>query len=398
MPRKIISKITSSADKVRHIIAEETFPEAVRKAKAAGASVADGVGKAQKATGTAINDTVEKIKPVIAGAKKDAETIVTTGIRQVSEIEWKKEFEKFKALELPLVTSLKPIDWSAEHIRFWGEEKNDAEVEIFDWISSDEPHHLVAGPPWGWTTVNHEDGTTTMVQYKDENGFINQDDSEQSKLVPGVPPGFTTLDLPSGKTVFVQYQESQESEQNQNVAPGLLVTGKPGRGKGSIAQQKISASEDEIVYTSVSEPRTGNTDGSVLAHFLEESEKKALLSKLSADLNEVLVKEEDKLSFEDSKQKGSAPVKKKTAKTVVNSNPVVTVLGSDEGQVAPLGTEYKKLIRKVAKQADKNPDVKLYLAGKTYGIGARGTVENIDGDDVNVFNAKDIKKLLAKIS
>ena len=346
MSNKIVSKLTAGAEHVKNV-ATDTFQVAGKTAKQAGTVLSENALRLKTEAESTVSEAVEKFKeadkPTFASVKKDTEAVVAQGIKQLGEVEWKKEFERIKNLELPVFTNLKPIDWASEHVRMWKEAED---KEIDSWLASDEPHNLVAGPPYGFTIVNNPDGTTSMVQYK---GFTDTDAKDSVYLDLG--------------------QELSDGE------PLVLINGNPGVGK---------------------------TGRRFVEEFLAEEERLALLSRVSASMNEVLKKEEDKLSFEDSKAKDTkpAPAKKATSakKTVASKDSVVTVLGSDAGQVEPLGTEYKKLIRKVAKQAEKNAEVKLYLSGKTYGIGARGTVEKIDGNDVSVFNAKDIKKLLAKIS
>lgn len=347
MPKKLISKIASRVESVRTTLVEETLPEAISKAKKAGGTVAEGANKAGK--------TATK---TFSSAKDNATTVVTAGIKQVSEVEWKKELEKFKSLELPLVSKLRPIDWTSEHTKFWENDKNEKALEsesgnvesqpVKDsWDTEPVPHELVTG-----VAVSK---TVKKKQYELVNGISLEDAHEitvnSDELIPVEVPKkvvnedeivYTTISEGFGKTT------------------PIVITGKPGNGKGYSTRQD-------------------------------------LLNEVSGVLNAELEKEENKLSVEDSKEKDATSAPKKTAKAA-SKEPLVTFLGAGEGEVEPLGTAYKKLIRKVAKQAEKNPDVKLYLSGKTFGIGARGTVEQIDGNDVNVFNAKDIKKLLAKIS
>lgn len=390
MSNKIVSKLTAGAEHVKNV-ATDTFQVAGKTAKQAGTVLSENALRLKTEAESTVSEAVEKFKeadkPTFASVKKDTEAVVAQGIKQLGEVEWKKEFERIKNLELPVFTNLKPIDWASEHVKLWkdtevqkpaaetentNEELGDItgaviyeilgsgvgktsfsldalsqeKVELDSWPVSDEPHQLISGPPVGFTIVHNPDGTTSMVQYK----------------------GFTDIDAKD--PVYLDLgQELSDGE------PLVIIDGNPGGGK---------------------------TGRRFVEEFLAEEERLALLSRVSASMNEVLKKEEDKLSFEDSKAKDAKPVAVKKAtpakKTGASKDPVITVLGSDAGQVEPLGTEYKKLIRKVAKQAEKNADVKLYLSGKTYGIGARGTVENIDGNDVSVFHAKDIKKLLAKIS
>lgn len=310
MPKKIISKIAARAESVRNTLIEEIVPETLSKVKTAGSVAADGVNKARTSATT-----------TLSSVKDNASTVVTAGIKQVSEVEWKKEFEKFKSLDLPLVSKLRPIDWTAEHVKFWEEDKAvSAKVdEAKDKLDNeDAPHALI--------TV---DADAELIPVEVPKKVVDEDE-----------------------LVYTSASEGFEK------TPAIIITGKPGRGKGYSTRQD-------------------------------------LLNEVSEVLNAELKKEEDKLSLDDSKEKETPA--KKTPKVSVK-DPVVTVLGSGEGEVEPLGTAYKRLVRKVAKQAEKNPDVKLYLSGKTFGIGARGTTEKIDGNDVSVFNAKDIKKLLAKIS
>lgn len=378
MSNKIVSKLTAGAEHVKNV-ASDTLQVAGKTAKQAGTVLSENALRLKAEAESTVSEAVEKFKeadkPTFASVKKDTETVVNQGIKQLSGLEWKKEFEKFKKLDLPVFTNLKSIDWASEHVKLWkdteaqkpatGTENTNEElgditgaviyeilgsgvgktsfslddlaqekVELDSWPVSDEPHQLISGPPVGFTIAHNPDGTTSLVRYK------------------GFPEGYEF-----------------EDEASEKELP-IIITGKPGRGKTPVIQD-------------------------------EPAVRQELLQRVSEDLNEVLKKEEDKLSFEDSKEKDSvpAPVKKTKAPAKTAAKPsLVTVLGTDEGQVEPLGADYKKLIRKVAKQAEKNPEVKLYLSGKTYGIGARGLVEVIDGIEVTVFNAKDIKKLLAKIS
>lgn len=194
-------------------------------------------------------------------------------------------------------------------------------------------------------------------------------------------------------------KESIKVTWDEDTEPSYLLYG-AGVGKTSVKIEPEDNPEpetgDALVYTTASE---GFED------------KEQLLEQLAKDMNTVLKTEEDKTSFEASKKNvaeeknASKPATKAkpkmTPKKAVKTGAKmveVTVLGSDDGEIVPLGAEYKKLIRKVAKASEKDPEVRLYLTGKTYGIGARGTVETVDGREVTAFDAKDIKKLLAKIS
>lgn len=278
------------------------------------------------------------------------ETKVVTTITEFSEKSYKEARRKFDAIDLPTVSSLKPeifkaIDWPAEHIKFWKQDQDEKKLgtgsdetkTVIDEWSSIEPHALVTGAGGSGKTIQKADADETL--------------EANDELIPVEAP---RKGVDEDELVYTSV-----SEGFGKTTP-ILITGKPGKGKGF-------NSKDEA------------------------------LSAISEALNIELEKEEDTASLEASKEKAPKPTAKKTSKSSAKE-PVVTVLGSGEGEVEPLGTAYKRIIRKIAKQAEKNPDVKLYLSGKTFGIGARGTAEKIDGNDVSVFNAKDIKKLLAKIS
>lgn len=377
MPKKIISKIASRVESVRTVLLEETLPETLSKVKKAGGTVAEGANKVSKAA-----------TETFTSVKENATAAVNSGIKQVSEIEWKQELEKVKAIDLPLFSNVRPIDWTAEHIKFWEQDKaeeaakltvdtsrikelvdagQDTNVKVTgvtqsedqlpedvkaadlidNWDTEPVPHELVTGSGGSGKTVKKN-------QYETVNGVSLEDAHE---INVGTADELIPVEMPK-KVVDEDELVYTSVSEDFDKSPAILITGKPGKGKGYSTRQE-------------------------------------LLNEVSEVLNGKLEKEENKLSVDDSKAKDSAPAPKKTVKT---AEPVVTVLGTGEGEVEPLGTAYKKLVRKVAKQAEKNPDVKLYLSGKTFGIGARGTVEQIDGNDVNVFNAKDIKKLLAKIS
>lgn len=77
--------------------------------------------------------------------------------------------------------------------------------------------------------------------------------------------------------------------------------------------------------------------------------------------------------------------------------PDAVKLGAGEDEVKPFSKEYKKIIREAQKKAEKNPDYRLRVTGKTYGLGARGKVFVINDVNVVEYDSKDIKKLVAKL-
>lgn len=352
MSNKIISKLTAGAEQVKGA-AGETFQVAGKKAKKAGEVISKNTARFKKEATETVQETVEKIKaadkPSFADLKKDAEKVVKLTVTQVSAFDWKSEMERIKNLDFPVLNDIKAIDWKLEHDRMWAEKKSFSMDELpkdsikVTWDTDTEPSYLLYGAGVGKTSVKIA-----------PEGEVEVEDTSESET----------------EDVLV-YSTSSEGFEDKEPLP--LVTGAPGGGKSFTKEQ--------------------------------------LLEQLAKDMNAVLTVEENKASFEDSKKnvakeanasKSATKAKPKAApKKAAKTEPkdtTVTVLGGNDGEVEPLGTEYKKLIRKTAKLAEKNPDTKLYLTGKTYGIGARGTVENVDGKEVTVFDVKDIKKLLAKIS
>lgn len=72
-------------------------------------------------------------------------------------------------------------------------------------------------------------------------------------------------------------------------------------------------------------------------------------------------------------------------------------LGTGEGEIKPFSKEYKKTIRSAYRKAEKNPDYRFRVEGKTYGLGARGKTVVINDTTLVEYDAKDLKKLVAKI-